>query len=489
MTRPTDSAPADMTSPIAKPTGTRRRGHFHQRGACPMSTRTARALADRDAYLDAVGAANVLAPNQLERAATIPGRTAAEFAAALVATGLLTRFQADRLLSGRTDGFALGPYVILEPIGRGPTSRVYKARHRTMNRAVAVKVLAAERTRTAEDRQRFQERVRAAGRLSHPNIVTAFDANELHDRFYLVLELVNGPSLDALVRQRGPLPVDEACELVRQIAHGLHHAHERGLAHGNLTPGNVLVARPEASGPPVVKITDFALPRADTGASAFLAPEAASEPHADPRADLYSLGSLFFFLLTGHPPFAGTSEELAHAQHSHAAPRVAALRFDVRPELGAIVDRLLARHPEMRFTSAAELLAHLDAVCVPVAIPMDCVSFDMPPGAPYASGSGYLTGHHSDPHSSSHSLPLGAFVLPAVEPEPSPWAQLTESMAADPTEPGLDDTPAPPPHRAPRLKPPRSAEPVPLWMLAVLLVSVVLLSLMGIAAVGKFLGK
>ena len=108
--------------------------------------------------------------------------------------------------------------MILEQVGRGSMSRVYKAKHRTMNRPVAIKVLSSELTRTAHERQAFQAGVRTAGRLAHPNIVTAYDATELHDRFYLVLEFVNGPNLDAFVRQFGPLPVAEACEFVRQTA-------------------------------------------------------------------------------------------------------------------------------------------------------------------------------------------------------------------------------------------------------------------------------
>lgn len=456
--------------------------------------RTAQTLADRDALFEAVCRTDLLTPAQLRRAAllvTAPAvRDAAGAAAALVAAGLLTRFQADRLLAGRTDGFQLGPYIILDQVGRGAMSRVYKARHRTMNRAVAIKVLSAELTRTAEARQRFQSEVRAAGKLSHPNIVTAFDANELYDRFYLVLEFVDGPSLEALVRQRGALPVDEACEFVRQVAHGLRHAHEHGVVHRALKPGNVLVARPTLTAPPLVRIADFALPRVAPGPPEYLAPEALRGPHAaDARSDLYSLGCVFYFLLTGRPPFEGAADEVVRAHVGGEAPPVNRVRPDVRPEIAAVVHRLLAKHPARRFGSAAELLAHLDAACVPAAIPVDCVSFDLPPGAPYAPDSGYLTGRHALPHGSG-GFPLpssGAFVveLPPA-PEPSPWAQLTEPTAADTAPLDADDrTPPPPPHRVVRLKPPGRSAAVPLWMSAVLLVCVVLLSMIGITAVAK----
>ncbi|HEY1190285.1 MAG TPA: serine/threonine-protein kinase [Gemmata sp.] len=453
-----------------------------------MSTPAARVLADRDAYLEAVRAANILGPHELERAAAVAtGCSAADAASALVAAGVLTRFQAERLLAGRTDGFALGPYIILEQIGRGSMSRVYKARHRTMNRAVAIKVLSAELTRTAEARQLFQREVRAAGKLSHPNIVTAFDANELHDRFYLVLEFVDGPSLHALVQQRGPVPVGEACEFVRQIAHGLHHAHAHGLAHRALKPGNVLVARPTPTAPPAVKITDFGLPRVVPGPPDYLAPEAVRHPEAaDARADLYSLGCAFYFLLTGHPPFEGAADEVARAHAAREVPEVNRVRPDVAPAIAAIVHRLLAKRPAGRFGSAAELLAHLDAACVPVAIPVDCVSFDLPAGGPYDSG--YLTGRYALPHGSgAHPRPgSGAFAVPPAEPGPSPWAQITEATASDtaPIEPD-DRTPALPPHRVLRRKRRRAA--APRWMSAVLLVSAVLLALIGISAAVKVL--
>ncbi|AWM41851.1 Serine/threonine-protein kinase PknH [Gemmata obscuriglobus] len=442
-----------------------------------MPTPTARTLVDRIAYFDAVCAAGVLAPNQLTRAAMAPGRTAAEFAAGLVAAGLLTRFQADRLLAGRADGFVFGPYVILEPVGRGSMSRVYKARHRTMNRAVAIKILSAELTRTAADRQRFQAQARAAGRLSHPNVVTALDANVLADRFYLVLEFVDGPNLEVLVAQRGPRPVDEACELVRQIAHGLRHAHERGAAHGHLAPDNVLISRPTALGPPTVKITGFGLPPMGTGPSAYRAPESLTAPHAaDPGSDLYALGGVFYFLLTGHAPSTGA----ANASSRQPAP-VAALRPDVPPAVAAVVHRLMAPHPSARFASAAELLAHLDAACVPAALPVDGVSFDLPPEAAYAPGSGYLTGRQPLAPDSGE-LSSDVFVLPEVVPEQSPWAQLTEPTAADATASDVSDTRILSPYRVPRLRPPFT---VPVWVA----VGAVLFSLVALVAAGKFLVK
>jgi serine/threonine-protein kinase len=434
------------------------------------------ALTSRDAFLEALRATGILTSNQLTKAkALAPAGTAADAARALVAAGLLTRFQADRLLIGRTDGFTLGPYVILEQVGRGSMSRVYKAKHRTMNRPVAIKVLASNLTRTAADREWFQKEVRAAGKLAHPNVVTAYDANELYGRFYLVLEFVDGPTLDTFIRQRGPLTVAEACEFVRQTATGLQHAHEKGMVHRDLKPQNLLVARPTPSAPLTVKIADFGIPKSVHAPTYFTAPEQVSSPTipADSRADLYSLGCVFYFLLTGRPP------------GEHPVP-IGQIRPDVSPEVAGILHRLLAKPPAARLASAAELLIALDAACVPVAPPVDdAVNFDMPAySAPPGHDSGFLTGRAAQP---SGLLPRpGSGTFPVPEGAPSPWAQLTDEIAEETQQLGLDDTPLPPPQK---LKPPGHGEPVPLWMSAFLLVGIVLLCLMGIGVVLRLMVK
>ena len=424
-------------------------------GVTPMPV--AVAPHDRAAFLDALRASELLSPAQLSKAVTATrAGSAVEAAGALVAGGMLTRFQADRLLAGRTDGFHLGPYVILDQIGRGTHSRVYKARHRTMQRTVAVKVLTTELTSTPAQREGVRAAVRAAGGLAHPNVVTAYDANELHDRFYLVLEFVDGPDLGALIRARGPLPVAEACEFVRQVATGLQHAHERGMVHRDLKPANLLATRPTPTTPPTVKIAGFGLPKG-AAASEFAAPELSEKP--DHRADLYSLGRVFHFLLTGRVG----REVLPLAQ----------LRPDVPPDVAAIVHQLLARSPTDRFASAAVLLARLDSACVPVATAADgAVNFDLPLYPPYPNhDSGFLTGRTPQPA--------------------SPWAEITGASEPGDTLPlGPGHTPTPTPYRAkPRRAETRRGNAVPLWMTAALLVGVVLLSLMGIGAVVKALAK
>jgi serine/threonine-protein kinase len=451
-----------------------------------MPVRSIAAPADAAAFLEAVRAAGLLTPAQLARAAALAGAPAADpagAARALVAGGLLTQFQADRLLNGRADGFFLDQYVVLDLVGRGTLSRVYKGKHRTMNRPVAIKVLSADLTRTAGERQALQASVRTAGRLAHPNIVTAYDTNELNDRFYLVLEFVDGPNLAALVGQRGPLPVAEACEFVRQTAEGLRHAHEMGIVHRDVKPRNLMVARPNPAAPLVVKIADFGIPKALAGAGPFAAPEARGAGPIDGRADLWSLGAVFHFLLTGRPPGPAPVER--------SCP-------DVPPEVAAVVHRLLAPDPAGRFASAAELLRHLGAACHPTPTPADAVNFDLPAYPLYpGADSGYLTGRHAPPRSGAHPAPGsapahrpdgGAYPLPpkaSAPAHPSPWAQLGRADIEDTAPLELDETPEPTPVKA---KPPGKGEPVPLWVTLALLVGIVLLCLMGIGVVAKALG-
>jgi eukaryotic-like serine/threonine-protein kinase len=308
-------------------------------------------------------------------------------ARALIQLGLLTKFQAQLLLVGRTHGFVLGQYRILDQLGEGGMGRVFKAEHMTMGRTVAIKVLAPQHTKTDKARQLFTREVRASGKLMHPNIVTAHDANEIDGRHYLVMEYIDGPNLDQLVRERGPLPVGLACDIVRQAASGLQCAFEHGMVHRDIKPSNLLLQRigTTLSSGYLVKILDFGLARLGDavevtnhspkatgnvvmGTPDYLSPEQARDLHlVDIRSDLYSLGCTFYFLLTGQVPFPGgtTIEKLQRHTKDEPLP-VEQLRPDLPHEVADIVLCLLAKEPVNRYQTPAELVMEL----VPHAAPM-----------------------------------------------------------------------------------------------------------------------
>ena len=300
----------------------------------------------------------------------------------LVEQGLLTKFQAERLLAGKTDGFLMGQYRILDELGRGGMGRVFKAEHMTMGRVVALKMLSSTLLKTERARKLFHREVKAAARLHHPNIVTAFDANQVGDRCFLVMEFVDGPNLHDLVRDHGPLPVTQACDYIRQAALGLQYAHDLGMVHRDIKPANLLVQKAPAKsgdGDSIVKILDFGLARVAAedgvtehdsietnknmvmGTPDYLSPEQARSLHgADGRSDIYSLGCTLHFLLSGQVPFpGGTTMEKLVRHSTDAAKPLNELRPDVPIEVAIIVQKMMAKKPDDRYQSAAELAAAL----------------------------------------------------------------------------------------------------------------------------------
>jgi serine/threonine protein kinase len=265
----------------------------------------------------------------------------------------------------------LGEYELQERLGAGGMGEVYKARHQRLDKLVALKLLPAGAQGSADRVARFLREMRAVGSLDHPNVVEAHDAGEQAGVVYLVMKLIEGADLAKVVRQRGPLPVAEACDLARQTALGLQYLHQRGLVHRDIKPSNLMRT---ADG--TVKILDLGLARwhverssADEltgtgqvlGTFEYLAPEQARNAAVNSRADLYALGGTLFFLLTGHAPFAhrnGLYEKLA-AHQEEGPPDVRTLRPDVPPALAELVQRLLAKKAEDRPQTAAEVAAAL----------------------------------------------------------------------------------------------------------------------------------
>jgi serine/threonine protein kinase len=294
------------------------------------------------------------------------------FARRLVAAGKLTVFQASEIIAGRGDRLVLEPYILLDKLGGGGMGQVYKARHRTMKRLVAIKMLSAELTQNQPAVKRFQREAEVAARLSHLNIVQAHDAGEKQGVHYLVMELVEGVDLTSLVKQRGPLPVNEAVDYILQAARGLAYAHGEGVIHRDIKPGNLLLDKRGT-----VKILDMGLARLDEaeggvaltatgemmGTPDYMAPEQALDTKsADARSDVYSLGCTLYRLLTGELPYPGdTFVQMLMAHCEAPIPDLQTKRQDVPEALNVIYQRMIAKDAAHRQQSMAEVVADLEA--------------------------------------------------------------------------------------------------------------------------------
>jgi len=162
----------------------------------------------------------------------------------LVRRDLLTPFQANQLVQTGGRDLVLGPYVLLAKIGEGAMGQLYKARHRLMNRLVALKVIRPELLARPDAVEKFYHETMAAGQLAHPNIVHAYDSGPVGNTHFFAMEYIEGVDLERLVAQQGPLQTNLACDFIRQTALGLQHAFERGLLHRDLKPSNLLITRP-----------------------------------------------------------------------------------------------------------------------------------------------------------------------------------------------------------------------------------------------------
>lgn len=249
-------------------------------------------------------------------------------------------------------------YEVVRELGRGGMGVVYLARNRLMNRLEALKLRAG-----SGRREEFLHEVQAAARLSHPNIVAVYSARVVLDTLVLAMEYVDGCDLARLVAGHGPLPAAAACEIIRQAALGVQHAHDAGVIHRDIKPGNLILSH--SAGRPVVKVLDFGIARAGAaaggttaGTPAFAAPEQFTDPvRVDARADVYALGGTLYFLLTGDRPFpADTGPELIRQHREDPPPRPDAVRPDVPAGVAGPVARMLAKDPKDRPESAAEVV-------------------------------------------------------------------------------------------------------------------------------------
>lgn len=408
--------------------------------------------ATNDDFLDLVRRSGVVEESKLRAylekiqaaAAAIPEQPS-KFAAWLVRDGLLTHFQAEQILQGKFKRFTIGKYKVLEKLGVGGMGQVFLCEHRMMKRRVAVKVLPVAQAVDAAARDRFYREARAAAALDHPNIVRAYDVDNDENLHFIVMEFVDGINLHDLVKKHGPLRVERACHYIYAAAAGLDYANARGVVHRDIKPANLLVDRCG-----VVKILDMGLARYFTGededhltrkydenvlgTADYLAPEQAIDSHTvDIRADIYSLGGTFYYLLTGSPPFPQGTIAQKLLLHQQREPRpIRELRPEVPEAVIAIVETMMKKNPAERYESPAAVMAALaEWVQTPIPPPSDA---ELPKFSRAALGTSMVANRTAA--SGVHVVPPAASSTSAIiDPPRGIW----EDIAAE-TRPNLGQT-------------------------------------------------
>jgi serine/threonine protein kinase len=377
---------------------------------------------------------------------------ASKVAQLLVREGLLTHFQAEQCLQGKWRRFNIGKYKVLERIGSGGMGSVYLCEHKFMRRRAAVKVLPAAKAADPAALERFYREARAVAALDHPNIVRAYDIDQEDNLHFLVMEYVDGSSLQEIVRRGGPLDPVRSAHYVQQAAQGLQHAYEvASLVHRDIKPGNLIVDR---SG--TVKILDMGLARFFNdeedlltkkydenvlGTADYLAPEQALDSHGvDIRADIYSLGGTFYFCLTGRTPFSEGTVAQKLIWHQTRQPKpIRSVRPDVPEGLVAVIDKMMAKDPAQRYQTPLELAQALSPwTQSAIGPPSDAEMPRLSPAAMSAGSSDSNPGPWSPPPSGSSSsksrkvwrVSTDSDVRPESTPPLAPPAQDNTSAGA-----------------------------------------------------------
>lgn len=343
--------------------------------------------------LDVLRQTQLLTSEQLEvLMRSLPARPTdpRALARAMLQRGWLNVYQINQLLAGRGLELVIGPYHVLDRLGAGGQSTVYKARHVESGLVVALKVIKAELLDNPEAAAQFLQEMEAMATLDHPNVVQFYDADKVGETYYCALEYVEGTDLGKYVRLTGPLPVQEACDYIRQTALGLQHAHERNLIHRDIKPVNLFLtgeAEPGTALPrvgKVIKILDWGLAslrppkghllcadgqanstKVVIGTADYLSPEQAMNPDkVDIRGDIYSLGCTFYYLLTGQPPFPTGTLMQKILQHQKDEPTpVESIRSDLPFGLAGVLKRMMAKKPESRYQTPAAVALALKPYC------------------------------------------------------------------------------------------------------------------------------
>jgi formylglycine-generating enzyme required for sulfatase activity len=355
--------------------------------------------------------------------------------------GWLTPYQIKEIAKGRGAGLTVaGRYQMLEILGEGGMGRVYKAHDTRMGRDVAFKVIRKEKLSHPTTAGRFLQEMIALGQLTkHPNVVEVFVADQVGESHYCVMEYIDGSDLTKVVRERGPLPAAEACDIIRQAALGLQHAFDSGLVHRDIKPSNIIV--PRNGGP--VKLVDLGLARVMDppggedahrvtqegfviGTPDFLAPEQARDPMGvDIRADIYALGGTLYYILTGHVPYEGgtpTGKLLSHC--NDPVPTLLAHLPDAQPQLDHLIRWCMAKLPDERPQTPMQLAVALQPFCP-----------TPPPGAG--------TGRYPVPPPSGRFPPVPAYPVPAY-PNSAPQPVPVPVPVPVPAYPGGIPIPLPP---------------------------------------------
>jgi eukaryotic-like serine/threonine-protein kinase len=258
-------------------------------------------------------------------------------------------------------------YEVEELLGQGGMARVFRGTDRVLNRIVGVKVLSPQFASDDQFVARFRREAQAAAALNHPNIVSVYDTGDQGDVHYIVMEFVEGRTLRDVIRQEGPILPERASEIAQAVARALAAAHEAGLVHRDIKPGNIMLTRDGE-----VKVMDFGIARTSTGdtltqtaavlgTASYLSPEQAQGSTVDARSDIYSLGCVLYEMLTGRPPFTGDTPVAIAYKHVREDPvHPSNLNPDVPPSLDAVVMKAMAKNPDNRYQTADEFRQDLE---------------------------------------------------------------------------------------------------------------------------------
>jgi serine/threonine protein kinase len=358
-------------------------------------------------------------------------------------------------------GQQLGPYELQAKLGAGGMGVVYRAVHRRLGQARAIKVLPAMLAYDETFLQRFEREARLASELRHPNIVMIHDIAEERSVNYIVMELLDGRSLHELIRNEGPLPLARAVGLLQQLAAALDFAHKRGVVHRDIKPGNAIVGADDH-----LTLVDFGIARAAegtrlteantrVGTAEYMAPESITEGDSGPGTDLYALGIIAYELLTGRVPFTGiSSQTIMYAQIHTPPPPPRAYRDDLSPAIEQVILQQLDKDPAHRYPTAMAFVLALaaagqiepDGVTTPTRIdpagpapasaPTALLDQPIVPGTVFSS---------APPSTDVGEAPAALEATAVLQPAPS-----DPRPARRPTAPGPSRNPVPPPPTPPK---------------------------------------